>query len=206
MVVYLNKRYLIYLDNKKKPYIPEDYRYLIKHIRSLMEDFSMMEVREVRISSYFIEIDLSAYKFEHDLFQNAITSRLTSIGTILYCDDLSVSEHCLTKKNVIDHAIFLFNVERFWKSHEVLEGLWKESSGAEKRILNGIILINAAFVHYQKNELDIFISILKRSLEKLSESFGRFYSLDLSQIKEEVTKIIINKNHSHNFKIFLYRE
>ena len=203
---YMAKRYLIYLDNKRKSFIPEDYKYLIKHIRSLMEDFSMIEVREVRISSYFIEIDLSANDFEQDLFQNAISSRLASVGFVLYCDDLSVSEHFLTKKNVLDHAVFLFNIERFWKSHEVLEGLWKESSGAEKRILNGIILINAAFVHYQKNELDIFISILKRSLEKLSESFGKFYSLDLNQIKDEVTKIIIDKYFCHNFKIFLYQE
>lgn len=198
------RRYLIYLDNKKKSYIPEDYKYLIKHIRSLMVDFSMIEVREVRISSYFIEIDLSVYNLKQDLFQNAISSRLASVGSVLYFDDLSVSEHFLTKKNVLDHAVFLFNIERFWKSHEVLEGLWKESSGAEKRILNGIILINAAFVHYQKNELDIFVSILKRSLEKLSESFGNFYSLDLNQIKDEVTKIIIDKNYCHNFKIFLY--
>jgi hypothetical protein len=171
-----------------------------------MVDFSMVEVREVRISSYFIEIDLSVYDLEQDLFQNAISSRLTSVGSLLYFDDLSVSEHFLTKKNILDHAVFLFNIERFWKSHEVLEGLWKESSGAEKRILNGIILINAAFVHYQKNELDIFVSILKRSLEKLSESFGNFYSLDLNQIKDEVTKIIIDKNYCHNFKIFLYQE
>ena len=203
---FMNKRYLIYLDNKKKLFIPGDYKYLIKHIRSLMEDFSMIEVREVRISSYFIEIDLSANDFEQDLFQNAISSRLASVGSILYCDDLSASEHCLTKEDVMDHAVFLFNTERFWKSHEVLEGLWRESSGAEKRILNGIILINAAFVHYQKNELDIFISILKRSLEKLSESFGKFYSLDLNQIKDEVTKIIIDKYFCHNFKIFLYQE
>ena len=200
------RRYLIYLDNKKKSFIPEDYKYLIKHIRMLMEDFSMIEVREVRISSYFIEIDLSVYNLEQDLFQNAISSRLASVGSVLYFDDLSVSEHFLTKKNVLDHAVFLFNIERFWKSHEVLEGLWKESSGAEKRILNGIILINAAFVHYQKNELDIFVSILKRSLEKLSESFGKFYSLDLNQVKDEVTKIIIDKNYCHNFKIFLYQE
>jgi hypothetical protein len=205
-MVFMNKRYLIYLDNKKKSFVPEDYKYLIKHIRSLLKGFSTIEVREVRISSYFIEIDLSAYNFEQELVQNAVSSRLSSAGSILYCDDLSGSEHCLTKKNVIDHAVFLFNIERFWKSHEVLEGIWKESSGTEKRILNGIILINAAFVHYQKNELNVFISILKRSLEKLSESLGKFYSLDLDQIKEEIAKIIVDKNYSHNFKIFLYQE
>lgn len=205
-MLFMNKRYLIYLDNKKKSFIPEDYKYLITHIRSLLQDFSMIEVREVRISSYFIEIDSSAYNFEQELFKNAISSRLSTVGSVLYCDDLSISEHCSAKKNVIDHAIFLFNIERFWKSHEVLEGIWKESTGTEKKILNGLILINAAFVHYQKNELDIFISILRRSLEKLSESLGKFYSLDLNQVKEEITKIIVGKNYYHNFKIFLYQE
>ena len=39
---------------------------------------------------------------------------------------------------------------------KVLEEIWKESTGAEKRILNGIILIDAAFVHYQKNEIAYF--------------------------------------------------
>ena len=86
-VVYMNKRYLVYLDNKKKSYIPEDYKYVIKHIRTLMQEFSMIEVREVRISSYFVEIDLSCTQLsKQELFQNAISSRLTSVGSVLYCE------------------------------------------------------------------------------------------------------------------------
>ena len=68
----------------------------------------------------------------------------------------------------IDHAIFLFNIERFWKSHEVLEGIWKESLGIEKRILNGIILIDAAFVHYQKNEIRYFYFHIKAFIRKIT--------------------------------------
>jgi predicted metal-dependent hydrolase len=119
------------------------------------------------------------------------------------CDDLSTINFGLNKEDVINHAIFLFNMERFWRSHEVLEGIWKESIGSEKRILNGIILINAAFVHYQKNEFDVFISILKRSAEKLREGLGIFYNLDLDEIKENLDNVI-KKNHPGVFKISLY--
>ena len=51
--------------------------------------------------------------------------------------------------------------------HEVLEGLWKISTGGEKDLLNGIILVAAAMVHFQKNEIGIGISILKRAMVKL---------------------------------------
>ena len=84
-----------------------------------------------------------------------------------------------------------------------LEGIWKESLGMEKRILNGIILIDAAFVHFQKNEPDIFISILKRSLEKLQESTGMFYNLNLDEIKNNVNNII-NEKYYNTFKILTY--
>ena len=89
------------------------------------------------------------------------------------------------------------NPMKFWKK------FGKSPSGVEKRILNGIILIDAAFVHYQKNEIDIFISILKRSLEKLQESVGMFYSLNLDEIKSNLNKII-KENYYHTFKILTY--
>jgi uncharacterized protein len=196
---------MVYLDNRFKKYLPENCKKVLIHIRSILSDFTNIEIRDVRISSYFIEIDLSLYNFEQNLVPNTIISRLNLLGTLLYCDNLSEPElkPNLTKGNIIDHAILLFNIERFWKSHEVLEEIWKESTGVEKRILNGIILIDAAFVHYQKNEIDIFVSILKRSLEKLQESVGMFYSLNLDQIKSNLNKII-GENYYYTFKILTY--
>ena len=201
----LNKRFMIYLDNRYKKYLPENCKKVLAHVRSILSDIINIEIRDVRISSYFIEIDLSLYNFEQNLVPNTIISRLNLLGTLLYCDNLSEPElkPNLTKDNIIDHAILLFNIERFWKSHEVLEEIWKGSKGVEKRILNGIILIDAAFVHYQKNEIDIFVSILKRSLEKLQESVGMFYSLNLDQIKSNLNKII-GENYYYTFKILTY--
>ncbi len=196
---------MVYLDNRYKKYLPENCKKVLIHIRSILSDFTNIEIRDVRISSYFIEIDLSLYNFEQNLVPNTIISRLNRVSSLLYCDNLSEPElkPNLTKGNFIDHAILLFNIERFWKSHEILEDFWKGSTGIEKRILNGIILIDAAFVHYQKNEMDIFISILKRALEKLQEGVGMFYNLNLDEIKNNLNKII-KQNYYHTFKILLY--
>jgi hypothetical protein len=65
-------------------------------------------------------------------------------------------------------------------------------------------LIDAAFVHYQKNEFDVFISILKRSIEKLRGNLGMFYNLNLNEIKENLNNIIEKKNHPYTFKISVY--
>ena len=35
----------------------------------------------------------------------------------------------------------LFNDERYWEAHENLEYVWKNATGTEKEILNGIILV-----------------------------------------------------------------
>lgn len=199
----MNKRFMIYLNNKNREYFPENSGYVLTYIRSILSEFSNIEVRDVRISSYFIEIDLSLYNFDQESIPNTIVSRLNSVGALFLCDYLSEPKHSLSTQKVIDHAIFLFNMERFWKSHEVLEGIWKESLGMEKRILNGIILIDAAFVHFQKNEPDIFISILKRSLKKLQESAGMFYNLNLDEIKNNVNNII-NEKYYNTFKILTY--
>jgi uncharacterized protein len=200
----MDKRYMVYLNNKNKKYSPENYKYVLMHVRTLLKDFSDVLVRDVRISSYFIEMDVSIYNTKETFVSPKITERLNSVGSLLLCDDLSKPNFCLTNDCIVDHAIYLFNLERFWKSHEVLEGIWKESTGSEKRILNGIILIDAAFVHFQKNEFDVFISILNRSREKLRGNLGMFYNLNLNEIKENLDNIIEKKNYSSTFKISVY--
>ncbi|MDP8905994.1 MAG: DUF309 domain-containing protein [Thermoproteota archaeon] len=200
----MDKRYMIYINNKNRKYSPENYKFVLMHLRSLLKDFSDVLVRDVRISSYFIEMDVSIYNTREIFFSPKITEKLNSVGSLLLCDDLSEPKLCLTKECIVDHAIYLFNLERFWKSHEVLEGIWRESTGSEKRILNGLILIDAAYVHCQKNEFDVFISILKRSIEKLRGNLGMFYNLNLNEIKENLDNVIEKKNYPYTFKISVY--
>ena len=67
----------------------------------------------------------------------------------------------MEKHEAIRNARDLFNNEKYWQTHEVLEPLWNAANGEEKALLNGIILIAAAFVHDEKDESSICISILK---------------------------------------------
>ena len=196
----MSSRFLIYLVSNSKHFFKEQSRSTLLHVRDTLSYLSDVEVRDVRISSYFIEIDVSIYNYDQFSLLSVILAKLKSIGSLLFYDDLSEPETSITKEGKIDHAIFLFNIERFWKSHEVLEGIWKESSGLEKQILNGLILIDAAFVHYQKNEIDVFISILRRALKKLEDCQGMYYHMNLDEIKLVLLDILYKNNYS-TFKI-----
>ena len=88
---------------------------------------------------------------------------------------LSEYEHIIEKKmkkdEAITHARILFNNEKYWGAHEVLESVWKDALKDEKDLLNGIILIaGSILLHDEKAESDICISILQRAMQKLSKA------------------------------------
>jgi predicted metal-dependent hydrolase len=101
---------------------------------------------------------------------------------------LIVEEH-LEKEQGIQQGISYFNDERFWEAHEVLEGVWKKSYEGEKELVQGIILIAAALVHYQKAENSICLSILERAKDKLSRSSGTYHDVDVDKIRQKLDSI-----------------
>jgi hypothetical protein len=68
-------------------------------------------------------------------------------------------------------------------AHEALESVWKDACREEKDLLNGIILIAAAFVHDEKDESSICIAILSRAMKKLSRAKGLYFGVDLDETK-----------------------
>jgi uncharacterized protein len=91
----------------------------------------------------------------------------------------------------------LFNTEKYWGAHEVLESVWKNSYGNEKALLNGLILISAAFVHDEKNESEICISILKRAMVKLEGVKGYYFGIKLDEVKNRISEIVKTGNIEH---------
>lgn len=63
-----------------------------------------------------------------------------------------------------------FNSERFFEAHEAWEHVWLASAGAEKRHLQGMIQIAAAFHHYQRDNWEGTRSLLKAGLERLRDA------------------------------------
>src|SRR5215211_8619585 len=179
-------RFMVYLYNQQ--FLPSDANLILKKTRELTHQIEII-IRDCRISSNFIELDISIPKKEN------VDKVLNFLKTISPIKDLiEVQERHFTKNEAINNAIVLFNEEKYWWSHEALEMIWKESKGEEKQLLNGLILICAAFVHNQKDESNICLSILERSMIKFStvkESI--YYGINIDGVKKRITKILQNK-------------
>ncbi len=179
-------RYMVYLDNPQ--FVPIDADLILKKSRELTNSLDII-IRDCRIASDFIELDLSIEKKE---IIDKILNLLKKISSIK--EIIEVKERHLSKEEAITRAIVFFNDEKYWWSHEALEMVWKEASGREKQLLNGLILICAALVHFQKNENNICFSILERSMVKfLNVKDSTYYGINIDKIKILIRQILENK-------------
>lgn len=179
-------RFMIYLNNKE--FLPSDANLILKKTRKLTQSIEII-IRDCRISTKFIELDISIPNtYEIDKVLNLLKT-VSSIKELI-----EVKERHFTKNEAINNAIVLFNDEKYWWSHEALEMIWKESYEEEKQLLNGLILVCAAFVHYQKDEYNVCLSILERSMIKFSTvKKSIYYGINIDEIKKRITKILQNK-------------
>lgn len=179
-------RFMLYLYNKQ--FLPSDANLILKRTRELTQSIEII-IRDCRISTKFIELDISIPKtYEVDKVLNLLKT-ISSIKEVI-----EVKERHYTKNEAINNAIVLFNDEKYWWSHEALEMIWKESHGEEKQLLNGLILVCAAFVHYQKDEYNVCLSILERSMIKFSTvKKSIYYGINIDEIKKRIIKISQNK-------------
>lgn len=179
-------RFMVYLDNPQ--FVPIDADLILKKSRELTNSLDII-IRDCRIASDFIELDLSIEKKE---IIDKILNLLKKISSIK--EIIEVKERHLSKEEAITRAIVFFNDEKYWWSHEALEMVWKEASGREKQLLNGLILICAALVHFQKNENNICFSILERSMVKfLNVKDSNYYGINIDKIKILIRQILENK-------------
>lgn len=175
-------RYMAYLKNEG--FGPKDAHLLLSKARQIVEKYDIL-IRDVRVSNRFIEFDISLGNLE-DL--EKIRSIFSFIGQ--YIDGYKVVEKDLKIEESLILAKKLFNEEKYWITHEVLEGVWKKAYGDEKDLLNGLILVAAALVHYQKNEKDIALSIMRRALKKLTAANEKYFGIDVVSIKSQVSEMV----------------
>jgi len=180
-------RFMIHLKNSG--YTPKE----AEAIRSNARDLSYgmhLTIRDCRVSSKFIELDVSIPKSNLEL----LLEKLLPIGKV--GNSRHITEEQIEKNQSIKDGIFYFNNERFWESHEALEGAWKQCSGDEKELIQGIILVAAALVHYQKYENEICLSVLNRALKKLHDKSGKYHDVNIDFIKQKIIAILDKKEIS----------
>jgi hypothetical protein len=179
-------RFLVRLSNERE-YAPADRHRLTslayEAVRALGGD-----VGNLRISSSAVELDLLIdSRANLDKSVQALTDR---IGSLLTIRELDVETAMMENAEAVKLGLALFNEERYWESHEALEAAWRRSSGSEKEILQGIILLAAALVHLQKSEQEITLSVMKRAYEKLKKYHNEHFGINLSALKEKVMAMI----------------
>jgi hypothetical protein len=134
-----------------------------------------------------LEVDVFAEaKGDFETFVAAIEP----LGKVEFARDLQETQPYLPKEETVAQAVFLFNAERFWEAHEVLESLWRVAQGEEKDLLQGLILVCAAFVHLQKGEPEVALGVARRSIPKLAWAGPAYNGISVADVRERVRLMV----------------
>jgi hypothetical protein len=182
-------RFLVRLSNPRK-YAPADTRRLTSLAYEGVRRFGG-DIGNLRVSSSAVELDLLLDSKSN--LDKAIRSLEGSIGPSLTLKQLDLASPPVGNKEAIKLGLDLFNEERYWESHESLELVWRRSTGSEKEILQGIILLAVALVHLQKNELDVTLSIMERAYGKLAPHDGKCFGISISALKEKIARMLSSR-------------
>jgi len=145
------------------------------------------DIGNLRVSSAAIEFDIIAPS--KGVMELCLTMLVEDLGPALTVRELDLPAQMSTLARSVEDGIELFNDERYWESHESIEAAWRIATGAEREILQSIILLAASLVHLQKDESDIALSIMKRANAKLPQQ-GELYGVDLAILKQRVDELL----------------
>jgi hypothetical protein len=177
-------RYLVRLANSQG-YTPGDVKMLQAKIRELLG--SAEKIGNLRISTSAMEFDLFTEQTDLNKSKSLLEAKISKVVTLRPIEPLAASAR--GEMQTLREGIDLFNEERFWEAHELLEEIWHPATGVERDIIQGLILTAAALVHYQKNENDVCVSILGRAKSKLG-TLDHFKGLDIRRLKASIDQIL----------------
>ncbi len=188
-------RYLLRVANQVG-YTPKDVEQVAETVRKTLG--SRESASHFRVSTEAVEFNMLARsEKELDDRKKLLTQGLFRIVNLRLLD---TPPKTVDKEEALAEGIQLFNKERFWECHEALEQAWHVSKGVERDAIQSIILTAAAFVHYQKGEDEICLSILKRAKTKI-ESAKTYDKIDLERVGSNVEEIL----RSEKIRLFKLR-
>lgn len=146
------------------------------------------DIGNLRVSGSAVELDLLLDSDDH--LKDATEALEAKLGPILTMRKLDFDFPNVEPAQAVKQGVELFNEERYWESHEALESAWRKSEGDEKEVLQGIILLAAAFVHLQKDESGICLSVMRRALSKLAAHNGNHFGVGIDAIERKIQNMI----------------
>lgn len=79
----------------------------------------------------------------------------------------------------LETFVALFNARRYWESHEVLEGPWREGGSA---FYKGLILYASAFVHLQHGNAHGVRAQLTKAIRELEPYTPAYLGIDVAAV------------------------
>ncbi len=175
-------RYLVRMVQRK-----DSGEALLPSIRAAAKSVGVDARNPKRTSYGALELDIFAHsKADFETFLAAAEP----LGRLEFWRDLNVAPQYKTEEEFFLEARRYFNSERYWECHEVLEGAWRLSSGDEKRYLQGIILVCAAFVHHQKGEDEVALSVLRRAVKQLDFGVPCYNGIEVNPLRRRAESIV----------------
>ena len=179
-------RFLVRVANEGK-FQPHDSEVLASRSYAFVRGFGA-DVGNVRVSSTAIELDLLLAS--RDNLESATHALEENLGQLLTVRELDSPGPQTNVDQAIHDGIEFFNEERYWESHEALEYAWRRADGAEKEVLQGIILVAAALVHLQKNEESVAVGVMARAEDKLSAYHGERFGISVDCLRETLSRMV----------------
>src|SRR2546430_5033312 len=176
-------RYLVRLDNNQA-YAPRDVKILQVKIRELLGCDA--KIGNLRVSTSAIEFDLFGVPSDLSRSKNLLEAGISKVMTLRSLDSRISTR---AESEALREGIDLFNQERFWEAHEILEEIWHPSTGSDRDVIQGLILTAASLVHYQKNETSVCVSILVRAKDKLG-TVDQFKGVDIERLRSKIDQIL----------------
>ncbi len=77
----------------------------------------------------------------------------------------------------------MFNTGRYYEAHEVLEDVWRHTSGRERGLLQGLVQIAVGLHHHATGNLAGARSVTARGLRNLGHDSGECLGIDLDDLR-----------------------
>jgi uncharacterized protein len=188
-------RYLVRLENSRKAQ-PEQINGISSEFGKAVKAFDV-SLRNFRVTGVAVEFDLFAKDTESK--EKAVRSLVSDFGSLLSERNLSEERQQKSsedKRETVKLVVELFNEQRYWECHEVMEVVWrKEKLASEKSLQQGIILAASALVHAQRNEDGVCLGMLPRTLDKLKRwEKPHYYGLNVDLLKSYLQGILETHN------------
>lgn len=176
---------MVHLENRGHG--PADARAVLARSRALTAGLDRT-IRDARVATSHVELDVSVDR-------SRIGELVGLLGPVGGPVRARLLEEGAEGQEAVAEGASHFNAERFWESHEALEGPWAACANpsAERDALQGVILAAAALVHHQKAEDRISLSILARAAAKLERAPDEHAGIDVAAVRAEVASMLSSR-------------